>query len=219
MVWIFWGSFYLEFSGILDVDVYFLAQLGKFSAIIFSNSFPFSFFSPSEILIMQYYSAWCFFKGPLRNLYFLLFFLFAALSIWFPCFVFQLTDLFCFIQSAFEPFQCTFQFDYYILQLCYCCLNFLIFYLFVEKIHCVYPFFSLFQWAYLWSLLWTLFSGILLISVSSMSFSEVLTCSFIWNIFFPILIFPETLYLFLCIRRSSFSQSWRSGHGKARPMF
>lgn len=30
-----------------------------------------------------------------------------------------------------------------------------------------------------------------------MSFSVVLTCSFIWNIFFPILIFPETLYLFL----------------------
>ena len=52
----------------------------------------------------------------------------------------------------------------------------------------------------------------LLISVLFSSFPEVLSCSFDWNIFFCLLILPNSLCLFLCIRCISYlSQSWRSG--------
>ena len=47
---------------------------------------------------------------------------------------------------------------------------------------------------------------------TSLSFSVVLYCSFIWNIFLCCLIFLNLLFLFLCIWKVIYiSQLWRSG--------
>ena len=55
-------------------------------------------------------------------------------------------------------------------------------------------------------------SGRLLIFIPLKSFSEVLPCSFVWNILLCFFILPDPLFLFLCIRQISYiSQSWRSG--------
>lgn len=110
----------------------------------------------------------------------------------FPCFVFQLTDAFYFIQSAFEPFQFIFQISVWY----FCKFSISLFK------------FSLCSTSFLLSLL----SIYMIISLNFLNqadclsvihlvlFLRFLLCFFLWNILLCLLILSNSLCLFLWVR-------------------
>lgn len=115
--------------------------------------------------------------------------------------VFQITDvLFCLIYSAIDSLYYIFHFSYYILQLCFfVSLGFLTF---CEKLlvpSCsVHMLFSWVPGSPLESLLWLLCR---LHMSTSLSSSEVLSCSFTWSIFLCHLLLFKLLFVFYVCSR------------------
>ena len=55
------------------------------------------------------------------------------------------------------------------------------------------------------------------ITISCCSFSDFLSCSFVWNVFLCLFILPNSL--FICIMYINYvSQSWKSGFGRNCPL-
>jgi len=67
--------------------------------------------------------------------------------------------------------------------------------------HCVYPFWV--WWESLWPLLWVLYQVDFNLHIIKI-FSEVLSCSFIWNLSLHFLILFDSLCFFLCITWNSY---------------
>lgn len=170
-------------------------RLGNLPAII--SLLFFGIFFPLLLLGLLYckcYAAWCCPRGSLSSLYFLkFFFLSAALFAWAPLSCVRghwsvLLHLVCFWTPLVY-----FQFSNCILQLYDFCLVITFLLLFWRTSIVLPGFRGIFM-----TMTLNFLTGRWLLSIPLRSFSEVWSCSFIWNIFLH-LVFLNSLCLFLCI--------------------
>ena len=185
-------------------------MLVEFSAIIFSNKFssPFSLFSTPGTPVIWKLVCLMLSQRCLKLFSFFKFLLFCSDGV--ISITLSHSSLFCFYVSIYlllTPFSLFLFYSLYSSSL----FDSLLYFPTLLLNFCVLPFFCIF-WASLWSFLR------LLIYTSFSSLSEVLPCSFIWNIFLCLLILPDSLCLFLCIRYAGYI-SWSCRCGLIKEMF